>query len=105
MSRKNREIIRYLCIGALWLLIRAPLIIFNPFNPTTTIRYGLPARSHVKLTVFNTLGQHVSMLIQVEQDAGYHVVKFDGTGLPSGLYFYRVQAGDFVETRRLVLLR
>jgi hypothetical protein len=77
----------------------------NPFNPTTTIRYGLPARSHVKLTVFNTLGQQVSTLIQLEQDAGYHEVEFDGTGLPSGLYFYRVQAGDFVETRRLVLLR
>ncbi len=92
----------------------------NPFNPSTTIRYGLPARSQVTLTVFNTLGELVALLHNGEEDAGYHEVKFDGSRLPSGVYFYRMQvrpldsargrdsksgAGDFVQTRKLVLLR
>ena len=77
----------------------------NPFNPSTTIRYGLPNRSHVTLTVFNALGQQVSILQNGEQDAGYHDVRFDGENLPSGVYFYRMTAGSFTETRRLTLLR
>jgi len=77
----------------------------NPFNPSTTIRYGLPNRSHVTLTVFNTLGQQVAHLQNGEQEAGYHEVQFDGKNLSSGVYFYRIQAGDFVATKRLLLLR
>jgi hypothetical protein len=77
----------------------------NPFNPSTTIRYGLPHKSAVQLTVFNTLGQQVAVLQNGEEEAGYHELKFDGTGLSSGVYFYRIQAGEFVETRRLVLLK
>jgi hypothetical protein len=77
----------------------------NPFNPTTTIRYGLPHKSTVQLTVFNTLGQQVALLQNGEQDAGYHEVRFDGSGLSSGVYFYRMHAGDFVQTRKLLLLR
>jgi hypothetical protein len=77
----------------------------NPFNPSTTIRYGLPNRSHVTLTAFNNLGQQVALLQNGEQDAGYHEVKFDASGLSSGVYFYRMQAGDFVQTRKLVYLR
>ena len=77
----------------------------NPFNPTTTIRYGLPSRAKVTLTVFNTLGQQVSVLQNGEQNAGYHELRFDGVNLPSGVYFYRLQAGTFVETKRLLLLR
>lgn len=77
----------------------------NPFNPSTTIRYGLPKRSQVTVTVYNTLGQKVATLVQGEKEAGYHEVKFDGTGLSSGVFFCRLQAGDFVKTRRLVLLR
>jgi hypothetical protein len=77
----------------------------NPFNPSTTIRFGLPERSHVLLTVFNTLGQQVATLVQGEQDAGYHEVRFDATGFSSGVYFYRLQAGNFLQTRKMALVR
>jgi photosystem II stability/assembly factor-like uncharacterized protein len=77
----------------------------NPFNPSTRIRYGLPSTSAVQLTVFNTLGQQVATLVQGEQEAGYHEVRLDGTQLSSGVYFYRIQARDFVQTKKLVLLR
>jgi len=77
----------------------------NPFNPRTTIRYGLPQRSSVTLSVFNTLGQRIATLVQEAQEAGYHEVKFDGSSIASGVYFYRLQAGNFVQTRKLLLLR
>jgi len=77
----------------------------NPFNPSTTIRYGLPYRSHVTLTIFSILGQQVAQLVNGEQEAGYHEVKFDGSKLASGVYLYRIQAGNFVETRKLLLVR
>jgi hypothetical protein len=77
----------------------------NPFNPTTTIRYGLPQRSAVQLTIFNVLGQRVGTVVQGEEEAGYHEVKFDASGLPSGVYFYRMVAGDYVATKRLLVLR
>ncbi len=77
----------------------------NPFNPSTTIRYGLANRSHVTLRVFNTLGQQVAQLVHGEVEAGYHQVQFDGNGLSSGVYLYRLQAGDFVTTKRLLFLR
>ncbi len=77
----------------------------NPFNPRTTIRYGLPYRSQVTLTVFTTLGQQVATLVQGEQEAGYHEITFDGGGLASGVYLYRMQAGPYRETKKLVLTR
>ena len=77
----------------------------NPFNPTTTIHYELPRASHVILRVFNTLGQPVATLVQGEEEAGYHEVKFDGSELPSGVYLYRLTAGSFVQTRKLLILK
>jgi hypothetical protein len=77
----------------------------NPFNPTTAIRYALPQRSHVTLTVFNTLGQQVATLIKGEVEAGYHEVQFYPQGLASGVYVYRLQAGDFVQSKKLLLLK
>jgi hypothetical protein len=77
----------------------------NPFNPSTTIRYGLPNKTAVQLSVFNTLGQSVSTLVNGDMEAGYHEIKCDASGLSSGIYFYRLKAGDFVETKRLLLIR
>lgn len=77
----------------------------NPFNPSTTIRYALPQRTYVSLIVHNALGQKVAVLQNGEQEAGYHEMKFEGSNLASGMYFYRLQAGSFVRTKRLLLLR
>ena len=77
----------------------------NPFNPSTTIRYALPHRSHMTLTVFNTLGQWVATLVDGTVEAGYHEVAFDAAGLASGVYFYRLQAPGYVQTHKLLLLR
>jgi hypothetical protein len=77
----------------------------NPFNPTTMIRYGLPNGSHVTMTVYNTLGQQVAQLVNGEMEAGFHEVKFDAAGLSSGVYFYRLQAGAYMETKALLLVR
>lgn len=77
----------------------------NPFNPSTTIRYCLPQKAQVVLRVFNALGQQVASLQNGEQQAGYHVVKFDAAGMPSGVYLYRMEAGSDVVTQKLLLLR
>jgi hypothetical protein len=77
----------------------------NPFNPSTTITFSLPKSSQVTLSVFDVLGRQVSMLVNERRDAGVHEVKFDALGLASGVYCYRLQAGDFVQTRKLALVR
>ena len=77
----------------------------NPFNPTTVIRYGLPRDLQVDLTVSDALGRTVADLVHGRQEAGNHEVTFGSPGLPSGVYFYRLQAGDFVQTRKLLLLK
>ena len=77
----------------------------NPFNPATTIRYGIPVAAHVKLMVFNALGQPIATLVDAPLDKGYYTVVFDGTNLAAGTYFYRIQAGDYMEVRRLLLVR
>lgn len=77
----------------------------NPWNPSTTIRYALPQTSHVTLSVSNALGQQVAQLVNEQQQSGYHDVVFTSDGLSSGVYFYRLQAGSFVATKKLVLLR
>jgi hypothetical protein len=77
----------------------------NPFNPSTTVKYELPTSSTVKLSVFDMLGREVIVLVSERQEAGIHEVKFDASGLSSGMYFYRLQAGDFVQARKLLLVR
>lgn len=77
----------------------------NPFNPATQIAYDISKTSNVTLTVFDLLGREVATLVDGVQAAGTHSVTFDGTHLPSGIYFYRLQAGDFVAARKMVLLK
>jgi hypothetical protein len=77
----------------------------NPFNPTTTIAFSLPEPERAKLTVFDLQGNVVATLVNGRTEEGRHTAVFDGTGLPSGVYFYRLQAGSYTETRRLVLLK
>ncbi len=77
----------------------------NPFNPSTTIRYELPHSTQVYLAVYNTLGQRIATLVQGPQEAGTYEVKFDGSNLASGAYFYRLQAGSFVLTKKLLLMK
>jgi hypothetical protein len=82
----------------------------NPFNPTTEIRYSLHRDVHVKLTVYNILGQHVITLVDEHQQAGYKTVDWNarnqaGGQVASGVYFYKLQAGDFIDTKKMILLR
>jgi hypothetical protein len=77
----------------------------NPFNPKTVVSYQLPVASIVKLVVYDLLGREVSVLVNERREAGVHTITFDGSGLPSGVYFYRIQARDFVEARKLLLVR
>jgi glucuronoarabinoxylan endo-1,4-beta-xylanase len=77
----------------------------NPFNPSTVISWQLAVGSEVELKVFNLLGQDVHTLVNERQQAGFHSVEWDASDLASGVYLYRLQAGDFVETRKMLLIR
>jgi len=77
----------------------------NPFNPITTIKYQIPDLSFTSLKVYNVLGNEITTLFNEEKSAGRYEVEFDATGLPSGIYFYRIRAGSFVETKKMVLMK
>lgn len=77
----------------------------NPFNPSTKINYSLAEGSRVKLFVFDFFGQVISVLVDEFQSKGQHSVKFDGSNLSSGIYFYRLEAGKFSQTRKLILIK
>jgi hypothetical protein len=77
----------------------------NPFNPSTTIAFELPKSAAVRLVVYNQLGQEVATIISGFQDAGLHSVVWDASGYASGVYYYRMEAGEFVATKRLLLLK
>jgi len=77
----------------------------NPFNPSTTIRYSIPQKSKVILKVFDVLGTEVTTLVNEEKSAGNYEIKFEGNGLVSGIYFYRITNGINSETRKMILLR
>ena len=77
----------------------------NPFNPTTKIGYGIKEKSNVKITILNSIGEEVAMLVNEEKESGYHTVEFNATNLPSGVYFYQLRAGDFIQTKKMLLLK
>ncbi|MDI6766281.1 MAG: T9SS type A sorting domain-containing protein [Bacteroidota bacterium] len=77
----------------------------NPFNPVTIIRYGLPSASHVRLKLYNILGEEVMTLVDEFQQKGFRAVELNAKNLPSGVYYYRIQANDFIQTKKLILLK
>ena len=77
----------------------------NPFNPSTKIEYEIPKASFVHLTVYNVIGQQVAELVSNEQSPGKYSVTFDGANVTSGIYFYRIEAGSFVQTNKMILLK
>jgi photosystem II stability/assembly factor-like uncharacterized protein len=77
----------------------------NPFNPSTVVRYSLPRASHVSLKVFSILGQEVATLVNEQKQSGRHEVKWDARGVTSGMYFYRLQAGENVQTKKMILVK
>ena len=77
----------------------------NPFNPSTTIKFAIPEATMVTLNVFNALGEEVALLVDGFMESGIHEVNFDAVGLNSGMYFYRLQAGDFNQVKKMTLLK
>lgn len=77
----------------------------NPFNPVTTIRFSVPMSVYVNITVFNSLGEQVSVLVSEEKEAGTYETTFDASTLSSGTYFYRITTGDYVETKKMLLVK
>lgn len=77
----------------------------NPFNPITTIRYALPSAAHVSLKIFDALGKEIAVLVDRHEDAGYKSIQFNGDNIGSGVYFYRLSAGNFTQTKKLLLLK
>jgi len=77
----------------------------NPFNPSTRITYTIPKRSDVSIKVFNLLGSEVTELVKSEMEAGGYDIEFNASNLPSGVYFYRIQAGNFIDTKKMILLK
>jgi len=77
----------------------------NPFNPSTTIQYSIPKESSVTLKVYDILGNKVATLVNEDIHRGVYSINFNASGLASGVYFYQIQAGEFVETKKMVLLR
>ena len=77
----------------------------NPFNPTTRIKYSIPKVSFVSLKVYNLIGEEVVSLVSEQKPIGNYEIEFNTKGLPSGIYFYRMQAGDFIQTKKMVLMK
>jgi len=77
----------------------------NPFNPTTIIKYQIPEISFVTIKVYDVLGNEVVTLINEEKPVGNYEVEFDAVGLSSGMYFFTLQAGSFIETKKMVLMK
>ena len=77
----------------------------NPFNPSTLIKYSVPESGLVKVSVYNLVGEEVSVLVNEIADAGYYEVTFNATNLPSGTYFYKLQTGNTVQLKKMLLMK
>jgi len=77
----------------------------NPFNPSTFIKYSVPENGFVKLAVYNLIGEEVNVLVSGQVDTGFYEIEFDARNLPSGIYFYRLQVGDYTNTKKMILLK
>lgn len=77
----------------------------NPFNPSTTIKYSVPEPAKVRIEIFNTLGQSIATLVNEELSAGYYTTEYNASRLASGVYIYRMISNDYVETKKLMLLK
>ena len=77
----------------------------NPFNPSTRISFSLPEDSRVRITIYNLLGEQVAELVDFEFASGSHTISFDASEIISGTYFYRMEAGDFISTKKMILMR
>ena len=77
----------------------------NPFNPATTFRYSIPTQSKVVIKVFDILGNEIATLMDEEKSVGTYELRWNAVNLPSGVYFYQLKAGDYVDTKKMILLK
>ncbi|HLT23939.1 MAG TPA: T9SS type A sorting domain-containing protein, partial [Ignavibacteria bacterium] len=77
----------------------------NPFNPNTSIRFEIPSVTHAKLTVYNALGEEVDVILNETISGGIYQLSWDGSGFASGIYYYRLTAGGFTQTKKMMLIK
>jgi len=77
----------------------------NPFNPSTTINYSIPELSYVTLKIYDVLGNEITTLVHQEKPVGSYKVEFNGTELPSGIYFYKLSTNGFTETKKMLFMK
>jgi hypothetical protein len=77
----------------------------NPYNPTTLIEYSMPTSSNVILKIYNVLGKLITTLVNENQEAGIYKINFDASRLSNGVYFYKIQAGSYTETKKMLLIK
>ncbi len=77
----------------------------NPFNPVTKIQFGIPFKSNVNISIFDILGRQIEILLDKELSAGKYSIDFDGSKYSSGIYFYRLVSEDYIETKKMILIK
>jgi glucuronoarabinoxylan endo-1,4-beta-xylanase len=77
----------------------------NPFNPTTVVNYQVPEQSHVTIKVYDILGKEIAELVNTRKEAGFYSLNFDASNLSSGTYIYRMEAGKYIESRKMIVLK
>jgi|GEM_PF-1286959 len=77
----------------------------NPFNPSTTIKFGIPEKNNVVVKIYNSLGSEIATLVNEVREAGSYEIQFNANNLSSGIYYYKIESGNFVETKKMILLK